>query len=179
MNCLLKVGRGVALSFSVAAVMGLSNAGHTETGGLTMGYLDRTAGARQLAAEDYKGTVEVLSPVLSMESKYGRAVNLCVANTMLGLFPEAERHCSKASRYASSESSIHMNGPTSRDRRALAWNNLGVLRVLQGRHEEAEALFSKAATREVRAEDNLAVLEQTVSPEDREGLAVMSLPSAF
>lgn len=177
MNYLFKVGRGVALTFSAIAIIGLSNAGYADPGSLTMGYLDRTLGARQLAAQDYAGTVEVLSPVLSIQTKYEQATNLCVANTMLGQFSKAERQCSKASRYARSQNSIQNYGLTSRDRRALALNNLGVLRVLQGNNDEAVALFKEAASREARAMNNLAAVEQAVSSEDRDRLAVLSPPS--
>lgn len=179
MNYLFKIGRGVALSFAAMGAMVLPSTGHADASRLTMGYIDRTVGARQLATEDYAGTVEVLSPASLLQSKYERATNLCVANTMLDLFSKAEPHCSRARHYAKSESSIQMRGLTARDRRALARNNLGVLRVLQGRHEEAVGLFIKAAPRDVRALHNVTALEQAVSPEDREGLAVMSPPSAF
>lgn len=134
--------------------------------------IEMTSGADEILAGNITGAIESILTTGSRHSRYDRNTNLCVAYTVQGEYSSAEQHCKLAVRHSRSfGSGIQSNSGSymaKREKSALALNNIGVLRALQGNTGDAREYF-ESATRSKRmssaANRNINALEQREQPD--------------
>lgn len=130
-------------------------------------------GGSEIVAGDYAAAIEQIRTTPSLHSKYVRNTNLCVAYTAQGEFTLAEPTCKAALQAARSTSTGLQNTNRARiankNDQAMAMNNLGVLRALQGDNQKALKYFESASNKSKDLEpmvgQNIIALEQRMGSE--------------
>jgi Tfp pilus assembly protein PilF len=159
---LSKVGR-LGLCFST--MLGFAGGGNAAEEAMTVEkfelmIVETSLGGNEMAAGEYAAAVEKITTSLSMDSKYAKSTNLCVAYTAQGDFASAQPHCQTALRLSRSSDlgSIVMTRVyvARKNRQAMSLNNLGVWHALQGNTDEAQGYFQSASNKssEVSATTN-------------------------
>lgn len=179
MNRKLK-GRGVVASagFCIAGVMGIatgSYGGETKVSAekYEMQIFEGGVDAEKIVAGHFTAAIEQIQLNELGKSKYERSTNLCVALTLQRDFPAAETECYKAKRYSMRSYATLLSMPytrlSNREKQAIALNNLGVLKALQGDARDARELFESAKKRSRQLESisqrNLVALAQRHEPD--------------
>ncbi|MFT6288396.1 MAG: hypothetical protein ACJA09_003157 [Alcanivorax sp.] len=136
-----------------------------------MQVIEYSAGGKEIVAGDYSAAIEALNGRMTLDSKYAKGTNLCVALTMQGEFSAAEGYCqaakSSSRRQNDSPLDSYIGGLNSRDKEALALNNLGVHHALNGNLLEAQECLEIAVRKGGRyantSERNMRALEQRMA----------------
>ena len=109
------------------------------------GYL-AVPGSQELEAGDVDGAISKLEPWLEVttgRTKGSILTNLCAAYIMQGVFSKAESFCDQAVVSECRNSTAHSGNRSFGD--AIAHNNRGVLRAMQGDYKGATSDFDLAA----------------------------------
>ena len=179
MTSKLMKARGAAkMGFLFSGILGFINSSYGLEEVVTVGkfelkIIEMTSGADEILAGNITGALESILTTGSRHSRYDMNTNLCVAYTAQGEYSSAEQHCKLAVRHSRSFGSGIQSNPGSymakREKSALALNNIGVLRALQGNTGDAREYFETASAKSKRmsstANRNINALEQRKQPD--------------
>ncbi|MEH6592445.1 MAG: tetratricopeptide repeat protein [Halioglobus sp.] len=128
--------------------------------------VETSFGGDEIMAGDLAEAIEKILTTVSLDSRYEKNTNLCVAYTASGEFSSAEEHCKLALKFSRSVNSGIKNPGlylATKEKHALALNNLGVMRALQGNTGDALEYFESASVKSKRLSltttRNISVLE--------------------
>lgn len=164
------------VGFCIAGVLGpvvgsFADSEQIMKGKFEMQVIEYSAGGKEIVAGDYGAAIDALSGRMTLDSRYAKGTNLCVALTMQGEFSAAERYCQSAKnssrRHPSSPLESYGGGLNSRDKQVLALNNFGVHHALNGDLQEAQQYLATAERKGGRYADvsqrNMRALEERMT----------------
>ncbi|MFK8019478.1 MAG: tetratricopeptide repeat protein [Pseudomonadales bacterium] len=162
--------KATLVSLCIAGAFGFSGANYASTDEITaekfeLKFFKGTLAASHITSGDYAQAIKKLDTITLPRFRYMQSTNLCVAHTSIGDYAEAEKHCQKAKHISIvGRSSAPWQYADTKKKEATASNNLGVLRALQGRREEALEYFTTAQRKSKEfaktSERNIGVLEK-------------------
>ena len=165
-------GTAARLGICVAGAMGLAAGSYGDNAQVSAEkyemqiFLDSTGG-KEIVSGDFSAAIEILRGTRSLDSRYARSTNLCVALTLEREFSGAEEHCRSARNYSTRSIGASLGragiGLGKKDKLVLALNNLGVFYALSGNAQEARGYleiaegkggrYSETSQRNMRALD--------------------------
>ncbi|MCE9679807.1 hypothetical protein LZP69_11605 [Shewanella sp. AS1] len=155
MKTLELLAAGILLSISSSAFADLENSQYK------MVVIKNAPGVEALQSGDVAQGIALTKSAEANElDKYSRNLNLCVGYTKLAQFDKAEKACT-----AAVSSALHADTSDRHDIRAYAFNNRGVMKLMQNDNLGALEDFKRAvdATDDKIYKHNLARLENALN----------------
>ena len=140
-NATTYLGRAIAAALLCSTSLALASPGIessdlTDKARYTIAYQEHAVGADLLSRGEFAAAAEHIRSGFMFHDHYYSNTNLCVALISQDKYEEAEGPCRAAVRHSSvSNAAIQSRMGAHREkknRRALAWSNLGVLQALRG-----------------------------------------------